>query len=192
MILAKEKQMSYILVTGNIHKWNEAQRILGHPLERISLELPEVQAATTKEVALIKAKAAYEILGRPVIVEDAGLEFAALGGFPGPFIKYWESLGGLPSLCRALDGFDTRGARAVCVLARADEAGVRAFEGFVNGSIAANPRGQNGFGWDSVFIPENQTRTYAEMSADEKNGFSHRLRAWSLLRTEMELAEASK
>lgn len=87
-----------VLVTGNDDKWREAQRILGRPLARERLDLPEVQAATTAEVALQKARAAFERLGRAVVVEDAGLELRALGGFPGPFIKYWETLGGLASI----------------------------------------------------------------------------------------------
>ena len=114
----------FALVTGNVNKWQEAERLLGHALDRVELELPEIQAATTREVALEKAAAAYAALRRPVIIEDAGLEFSALGGFPGPFIKFWEKLGGLSSICRALDGGGDRRATAVCVLA---------FAIFVNG-----------------------------------------------------------
>lgn len=169
------------LVTGNENKWREAARILGRPLERVALELPEVQAATSREVALEKARAAFRALDRPLVVEDAGLELAALGGFPGPFIKYWEALGGLESICRALDGQRDRAATAVCVLAVATAHRVEVVEGRVSGSIAAAPRGQRGFGWDAIFIPEGDTRTFAEMSAAEKDARSHRRRAWEAL-----------
>src|SRR5690606_29950378 len=103
-----------ILVTGNEDKFEEAKRILSSlgssiVLERAKVDLPEVQAATTAEVALEKARAAFAELGRPVVVEDAGIELDAFGGFPGPFIKYWESLGGLESICRAVDGPADRG-----------------------------------------------------------------------------------
>jgi non-canonical purine NTP pyrophosphatase (RdgB/HAM1 family) len=175
--------MSWVLVTGNENKWREAQRVLGRRLERVALDLPEIQAPTTREVAMEKAKAAYAALARPVIVEDAGVELAALGGFPGPFIKFWEKLGGLPSICRALDGAPSRAASAVCVLAFADAAGVRAVEGRVQGSISASPRGRNGFGWDAIFIPEQAGRTFAEMTAAEKDAISHRRRAWEALRS---------
>ena len=172
---------TFALVTGNENKWREAQRILGRPLERVSLDLPEVQAASTREVALEKARAAFAALGRPLIVEDAGLELAALGGFPGPFIKYWEKLGGLESICRALDGFEERVATAVCVLGVATEEGVFAVEGRVSGLIAGSPRGAGGFGWDAIFVPEWETRTFAEMTAAEKDARSHRRRAWEAL-----------
>jgi non-canonical purine NTP pyrophosphatase (RdgB/HAM1 family) len=172
---------TYALVTGNVHKWTEAQRILGRALERVALELPEVQASSTREVAAEKARAAYARLARPLVVEDAGLEFAALGGFPGPFVKYWESLGGLASMCRALDGCATRAATAVCVLAVASERGIEVVEGRVEGAIAEAPRGANGFGWDAVFVPAGEVRTFGEMRAAEKDARSHRRCAWEAL-----------
>ncbi len=171
----------WLLVTGNEHKWLEAQRILGRPLERAALDLPEIQAPTTAEVARAKARAAFEALGRPVIVEDAGVELAALGGFPGPFIKFWETLGGLASICRALDGTPNRAAAAVCALAACDASGVRVVEGRVAGQIARAPRGSNGFGWDAIFSPEGDPRTFAEMAPHEKDALSHRRRAWLAL-----------
>jgi len=131
----------WVLVTSNENKWREAQAILGHPLERIALELPEIQASTTAEVALQKAKAAYEQVGRPVIVEDAGIELAALGGFPGPFIKFWEQLGGLDSICWAADGLKDRRVVAVCVLGMCSGEGASAVEGRVSGMISDKPRG---------------------------------------------------
>jgi non-canonical purine NTP pyrophosphatase (RdgB/HAM1 family) len=170
-----------VLVTGNVDKWREAQRILGRPLERVALDLPELQAATTREVALEKARAAYAALQRPVIVEDAGLEFAAFGGFPGPFIKFWEKLGGLPSLCRALDGAASREATAVCVLGVCTADGAYVVEGRLAGSISREPRGTNGFGWDAVFIPAPGELTFGELSAAEKDARSHRRLAWAQL-----------
>ncbi len=168
-----------MLVTGNENKWLEAQRVLGRPLERVTLELPEIQAATTAEVALVKARAAFEMLGRPVVVEDAGVELAAFGGFPGPFIKFWEALGGLDSICRALDGVSSRAANAVCVLGACDAAGARVVEGRLAGVIVSEPRGTNGFGWDAIFAPVGGGgRTFAEMSAREKDAISHRRLAW--------------
>lgn len=175
----------WILVTGNENKWAEAQRIVGRPLAREALDLPEIQAATTREVAIEKARAAFAALGRPVIVEDAGLELAALGSFPGPFIKFWEKLGGKESICRALDGLGDRGATAVCVLALCDASGARVVEGRVAGTISASPRGTNGFGWDAIFVPQGGTRTFAELSSAEKDAISHRRRAWEALRADL-------
>lgn len=186
---------AFVLVTSNDNKWREAQRILESAvrmkgaagnrgeLERTKLDLPELQAATTAEVAIHKARAAFEALGRPVIVEDAGVELRALGGFPGPFIKYWERLGGLESICRAVDGSGDRGIVAVCALGVCTNAGAYVVEGRIEGMVSDRPRGANGFGWDAIFIPEGETRTFGEMTADEKDRVSHRRRAWAKLAT---------
>jgi len=168
----------WVLVTGNADKHREAQAILGRPLERIAVELPEIQAATSREVALAKAAAAYAIVRRPVIVEDAGFELTALGGFPGPFIKYWEELGGLATICRAVDGLGDRGAVAVCALGLCEGTEPRVVEGRVTGTVADAPRGTQGFGWDAIFIPTGHDRTFGEMTAAEKSAISHRRRAW--------------
>ncbi len=170
-----------ILVTGNENKWREAQRILGRPLERAAIDLPEIQAPTTAEVAREKARVAFDQLKQPLVIEDAGLELPALGGFPGPFIKFWEKLGGLESICRALDGFRNRTAVAVCVLGVARDGRIEVVEGRIRGTIADEPRGDNGFGWDAIFIPDGETRTFGEMSPDEKDARSHRRRAWEAL-----------
>ncbi len=176
--------MSWVFVTGNEHKHREAEAILGRPLDRVALDLPEIQAATTREVALIKARAAFASLRRPVIIEDAGFELVALAGFPGPFIKYWEQLGGLVSICRAVDGLGDRSCVAVCVLGLCDETGPRVVEGRIAGSVAAAPRGDQGFGWDAIFIPEGHERTFGEMTASEKSAISHRRRAWDAFASE--------
>jgi non-canonical purine NTP pyrophosphatase (RdgB/HAM1 family) len=109
-------QNDWVFVTSNPNKVREAERILGSSLQHAALELPELQAETVAAVALAKAQEAFLKLGRPVIVEDAGIELVALGGFPGPFIKYWEKLGGLRSICRTADGLGDRRVRAVCAL----------------------------------------------------------------------------
>jgi len=173
---------SWVFVTSNPNKWQEAQRILGYAIERVELELEEVQAETVAEVALVKARAAYARLGRPVIVEDAGVELLGLGGFPGPYIKYWEKLGGLASICRAADGLGDRRVRAVCALGICSDAGSEVVEGAVDGLLSLRPRGQAGFGWDAIFVPQGEGRTFGEMSAAEKDARSHRRKAWELLR----------
>lgn len=172
----------FVLVTGNVDKWREAERILGFGIERVELDLEELQAPSVSAVALAKAESAFRRLGRPVIVEDAGVELVGLGGFPGPFIKYWEKLGGLASICRAADGLGERGVRAVCALGICSEQGAEVVTGVARGSLALEPRGVNGFGWDAIFIPEGDTRTFGEMTPAEKDARSHRRNAWELLR----------
>jgi non-canonical purine NTP pyrophosphatase (RdgB/HAM1 family) len=177
--------MRLLLVTSNENKWREAERILGGAaieLGRARVDVPEIQAATTAEVALAKARAAFDALGEPVVVEDAGIELAAFGGFPGPFIKYWETLGGLTSICRAVDGPGDRRVVAVCALGVCTGAETFVVEGRTPGAIADAPRGGAGFGWDAIFVPEGETRTFGEMAAEEKDRVSHRRRAWESLR----------
>jgi non-canonical purine NTP pyrophosphatase (RdgB/HAM1 family) len=175
-------QNDWVFVTSNPNKVKEAERILGFALEHAAVELDELQAETVGAVALAKARAAFQKLGRPVIVEDAGIELVGLGGFPGPFIKYWEKLGGLSSICRTADGLGDRRVRAICALGICSDAGSDVVVGSIAGSLSAAPRGQNGFGWDAIFIPEGEERTFGEMSAAEKDARSHRRRAWELLR----------
>jgi len=172
----------WVFVTSNSNKWHEAQRILGYAIERVELDLDEVQAESVAAVALAKAQAAYARLNRPVIVEDAGIELSGLGGFPGPFVKYWEKLGGLESICRAADGLGDRRMRAVCALGICSEAGAQVVEGAVDGMLSLHPRGQSGFGWDAIFVPQGAGRTFGEMTAAEKDARSHRRKAWELLR----------
>jgi XTP/dITP diphosphohydrolase len=175
----------WVFVTSNVNKWHEAQRILGYAIERVELDLAEVQAESVAAVALAKAQAAFARLGRPVIVEDAGLELLGLGGFPGPFIKYWEKLGGLESICRAADGPGDRRVRAVCGLGICSETGSEVVEGAVDGMLSLHPRGRSGFGWDAIFVPKGEGRTFGEMTAAEKDARSHRRRAWELLRQQL-------
>lgn len=173
---------SWVFVTSNPNKWQEAQRILGYAIQRTELDLEEVQADTVAAVALAKAQAAFAALQCPVIVEDAGIELYGLGGFPGPFIKYWEKLGGLPSICRAADGLGDRRVRAVCALGICSEKGAEVIQGSVDGLLSLHPRGSNGFGWDAIFVPQGEGRTFGEMTAAEKDARSHRRKAWELLR----------
>lgn len=175
-------QDDWVFVTSNSNKVREAERILGFALQHAAVELDELQAETVAAVALAKAQAAFQKLGRPVIVEDAGIELTALGGFPGPFIKYWEKLGGLASICRTADGLGDRRVRAVCALGICSEAGAQVVVGAIDGTVSLAPRGQNGFGWDAIFIPEGDDRAFAEMTASEKDARSHRRKAWELLR----------
>jgi XTP/dITP diphosphohydrolase len=172
----------WVFVTSNVNKWREAERILGRPVERVELELDELQAENVSAVALAKARLAHQRLKRPVIVEDAGFELRGLGGFPGPYIKYWERQGGLESLCRAADGLGDRRVRAVCALGVCSDERCEVVEGAVEGTLALHPRGTSGFGWDAVFVPQGEARTFGEMSPEEKDARSHRRRAWELLR----------
>ncbi|MFI5119553.1 MAG: RdgB/HAM1 family non-canonical purine NTP pyrophosphatase [Thermoanaerobaculia bacterium] len=175
-------------VTSNAGKAREAAVFLGRDVAVKDVEVPEIQSLDFAEVARAKAIVAAGALGVPVLVEDSGLAVDVWSGFPGPLTK-WVATGaaGYDAFAKMLDGFTDRSAEAVSVLAvaRPGQAphDVVAAEGRVRGSIALHPRGTNGFGWDVLFIPEGETRTWAEMSEEEKNRESHRARAFRRLRS---------
>ena len=173
--------MKPIFVTSNENKAREAARILGVELDRAAPDVPEIQSLDIAEVAAFKALSAREALGEPrrlVVVEDSGLVIEAWGGLPGAFTKWFLTGVGVEGLLRMLHEWEDRSARAVCVVAIAEEDGsVRTFPGEVRGSVADEARGSNGFGWDPIFIPEGRNLTYAEMG-DAKHEDSHRARAF--------------
>jgi XTP/dITP diphosphohydrolase len=171
---------SFLLVTSREEKAREAAR-MGFPVERISLELAEPQALDPLEVVEAKARDAWRALQRPVVVEDSGLHLRAWGGFPGALVKWIEKSVGIGAIPRMLDAWEDRGATGVCVLAFFDGKELQIGRGEVAGRIAAAPRGAGGFGWDTIFEPEGDRRTFAEMGPDEKDRISHRRRAWEAL-----------
>jgi inosine triphosphate pyrophosphatase len=179
--------MRIVLVTGSDAKAREASEILGSEMERADLELPEIQAATVEDVAREKAREAFRRLERACVVEDSGLGFTAWNGLPGPYVKWFERAAGLEALCRSLDGFSDRRATASCVLAFRSETQQLTAVGRIEGSIAREPRGNGGFGWDAIFVPEGSDRTFSEMSAAEKNAISHRRKAWEELKRMLRL-----
>lgn len=176
----------FVFVTGNEHKLTEARQILGLDLDRVDLDLDEPQGLDVLAVARVKARLAAAALGRPVLVEDTSLELAALGGFPGPLVRWLLQSAGAASIPRLLAGFDDHRAVAHCVAVARDGASEWIGDGRVPGIIVAAPRGTTGFGWDVVFAPDwGGGRTYAEMTPGEKNSRSHRRLAFEALRTRL-------
>ncbi len=167
-------------VTSRAEKADEARRF-GFLVERIDLDLPEPQALDPEDVVTVKARAAFEALARPVLVEDSGLAVGAWMGFPGALVKWLEKSAGVPALPRMLEAFEDRSATAVCVIAYCDGPSIVRARGECAGRIAARPRGGSGFGWDSIFIPSGSDRTFAELGSRAKDAVSHRRRAWESL-----------
>ena len=160
---------------------------MGFRVEHLDLDLPEPQALDPSEIVEAKVRTAYQILSRPVLVEDSGLSIRAWSGFPGALVKWLEKSAGVGALARMLDGFPDRRATAVCAIAYCDGAEVMTARGETEGSIAPEPRGEAGFGWDVLFVPEGSDRTFAEMSPEEKDRVSHRRRAWEALADKLPL-----
>ena len=154
---------------------------MGFRFERLDLDLAEPQALDPADVVEAKVREAYQRLQRPVLVEDSGLSLDAWGGFPGALVKWLEKSAGVAAIPRMLEAFPNRGATATCAIAYFDGAQLVAASGSSRGAIALAPRGLGGFGWDAVFVPEGDTRTFAEMPGEQKDRVSHRRRAWEAL-----------
>ena len=121
----------------------------------------------------------------PVIIEDTCLCFNALGGMPGPYIKWFLSALGPDNLPRLLADFDDKSANAVCMFGYAESVEkINVFEGKTAGKIVS-PRGPRDFGWDPIFQPDGLLETYAEMDKIEKNKISHRFRALEKLKAHL-------
>ena len=180
--------MRYVLCTGNPGKAAELRALLPAHIELITLaetglplDLPET-GDTLEANALQKARFAFERTGLPCIADDTGLEVPSLGNAPGVYSARYagetkDPAANMAKLLRELEGEADRSARFRTVIALVDRNGEHTFEGVVSGRIAEALCGTGGFGYDPVFVPENESRTFAELSAAEKNRISHRGRA---------------
>ena len=169
-----------ILVSSNPNKAIEAERILGIPVQQVSIELLEIQAATVEEITRSKLEQARGGCTR-VIVEDVSLGFDELGGFPGPYIRWLLETAGGNGLAAIAAALRDRSARAQCCLGYWDGETSHFFSGETAGQILVAPRGEGNFGWDAWFQPEGSLRTFAEMTPEEKDHASHRGKAYRLL-----------
>lgn len=170
-----------VFVTSNKNKIQEMQQILGPDAFDVcdtKLDLAEIQG-TCEEIAVDKCEKAFVILQRPVVVEDSGLDFPAWRGMPGPYIKHFVDNVGIDGIVKMLDSFDNKSAVATCVCALKLTASHKpvVFIGNVHGWIVP-AQGPREFSWDPIFRPYGKTQTFAELSADEKNEFSHRAKAF--------------
>jgi len=157
----QEKHVTFI--TGNQHKADQLALYLGFPVDHVKLDLDEIQSLDLREIIEHKVRHAYEKIHTSVLVEDVSLEFEALGGLPGPFIRFFVDAVPLETMCRMIDG-QTRKAVARCAYGYYNGTTVQIFEGELEGEIAETPAGKSGYGWDALFIPSGYHMTRAEMS----------------------------
>lgn len=173
-------------ITGNKNKLREAQAILRDcEILDEDIELPELQGES-EDIVKEKAKLAAKELNKPVFVEDTCLCFNALNGMPGPYIKHFIEKIGREGLVRLLLGYENKSAKGIAIIGYCELGKEpKIFEGIVKGKIV-EPRGESGFGWDPIFIPEGHEKTFAEMSSEEKNAISHRKKALEKFRDFLE------
>jgi len=165
-----------IFVTGNKHKFEEACKIIPD-LEMVSLDVPELQLDKVEDIAAESIKPAFAELGKPCFVEDTGLFVHALGNFPGPYARHALESIGCEGLIKLMQGVEDRGAHYITCIAYADDQGVKTFVGRDDGNIALESLGDQGFGFDKIFISQGYDKTSGEQDMDEKNKHSPRAKA---------------
>ena len=192
--------MKIVFATNNAHKLKEIREILGNSFEVVSLaeigcheDIPET-GETLEENALQKAQYVYDHYHISCFADDTGLEVEALDGAPGVHsARYAEgtdhnSEANMAKLLRQLDGKDNRKARFRTVIALIEKKDVcpcgctsipqiHRFEGIVEGCIATEKHGSEGFGYDPLFVPDGHDKSFAELGEHVKNTISHRARA---------------
>lgn len=185
----KTTKRKLVFATNNTHKLSEICAIIGDKFEILSLndiecfaDIPET-ADTLEGNALQKAEYVYNNYGLDCFADDTGLEVEALGGRPGvhtaryAFPDRYDPEANTEKLLQELDGKENRRARFRTAIAYIRGGEKYLFEGVVEGEISTEKRGDKGFGYDPVFIPENTGKTFAELGVEVKNQISHRARA---------------
>ena len=180
--------MKLVFATNNAHKLREVQQVVGDRFEIVSLrecgiteDIPEKEP-TLEGNALTKARYIHSRTGLNCFADDTGLEVDALGGEPGVRSARYATDGhddeaNKRLLLERMEGKENRSAQFRTALALILGDKEYLFEGIVRGRILNEQRGVGGFGYDPVFAPENEERSFAEMSDEEKNAISHRGRA---------------
>jgi non-canonical purine NTP pyrophosphatase (RdgB/HAM1 family) len=153
-------------ITGNQGKADYLEKYLGYPVAHKKIDLDEIQSMNLDEIVEHKIKQAFDLLKKPVVVEDVSLEFKALGGLPGPFIKFFVDNIPFETICSMING-KTRKATAKCVIGFYDGKIMKLFKGELEGKIAEVPAGENGFGWDKLFIPKGYQVTRASLNEED-------------------------
>ncbi len=177
-----------LFATNNQHKLREIREIAGTNLKILSLkdvnldiEIPETQE-TIEGNAVQKARFVYEKTGLDCFADDTGLEIDALDGRPGVYSARYAGEGcsfddNVQKILTELNGLENRKAKFRCIICLVMDGKEYLFDGRVDGVITTERQGQDGFGYDPVFLPDGHNQTFSEMPAYLKNGISHRGRA---------------
>ena len=175
---ATERDTSSMIkfITGNNGKFKEVQTILPN-VEQLDIDLPEIQEIDAREIIRTKLNAAFEHAEGEFIVEDTSLYLDCLHGLPGPLIKWFLKTIGNEGLVELSEKFGNDIAVAKTIIGYAkDRNEIHFFEGSINGKIVKS-EGGSGFGWDPIFLPDGQSKTFAQMSGSEKSLLSMRTTA---------------
>lgn len=173
--------MKLIFITGNKGKFDEASKIITD-LEQKDIDLTEIQSLDPKVIIRAKLEEAKKQVGGNIIVEDGSLCIDAIKGLPGPMAKWFLKILGNNGFYKMVKNYEDKRATINVILGVSFEnETTQFFEGSISGVIVA-PRGENGFGWDKIFMPNGFDKTFAEMTPEEKNEISMRKVAFQKLK----------
>jgi len=173
--------MILYFITRNKHKLIEIDNILKQIVPTVQLQIfnnvrkIEIQHNNLREIVKFAVQTATRyITNKPFIIEDAGLFINALKGFPGPFSHYVYKTIGIKGILKLMENVENRTAYFKSVIGLYFNDDIHIFEGVAEGVISRKARGEYGFGFDPIFIPQGCSKTFAEMRLEEKNMHSHR------------------
>lgn len=166
--------MHHYFISSNTNKFLEAQQIIPF-LEQLTIDLPEIQSLDPKEIIQHKLEAAREKYPNDcVLVEDTSLSIESLNGLPGPLIKWFLAALGPQKIAEISHLTENHRAHAAVMIGVSmPQQPDQFFVGEISGKIV-DPFGESGFGWDCIFMPENFSKTFAEMTREEKSAISMR------------------
>lgn len=168
-------------LTSNQDKLREVRALLPH-VQGIELDLPEIQELDVQKILATKLAEAQKYHPGPLMVEDTSLFLEAMNGLPGPLVRWFLQAIGSEGIFRLTTlSQNTRATAQTIIGYAAKDDRVHFFAGALSG-ILVPPRGNQGFGWDAIFQPDGQSKTFAEMTPEEKSQFSMRRRALEGLR----------
>lgn len=177
----KPKLSDIVVVTTSYNKLAEINQILGTNHKVSKIEIPEIQSLDLDEVITHKAKEAYQMVKKPVLVEDISFEVQALKGLPGPFIKFFLKTLGTEGTAK-LVGRKKTDTKVTAAVAIYDGKNLKIFKGIVYGTLSTKNKGEFGFGFDKIFIPRGYNHTLGQMPPSLKNKISHRALALKKLK----------
>lgn len=172
---------SLVLVTQNKHKLKELSPLFIKykvKFDTTPHKKHEIRSNDIEEIARIAAKDAFETIDRPVVVDDTGFFVDSLNGFPGSYAGIVLEFIGYEGILKLMAGEKERASTFKTAVGYYDGQNMKSFTGAMSGSIALEPAGVGGFGYDPIFIPEGYTKTYAELTFNEKVRISHRTKAF--------------
>ena len=182
------KEFELVFATSNKGKYNEVKKMMPRNINLLSLNdlnfIGDIQETgkTLKQNAKIKSDFIFNKFGINCFADDSGLEIDSLNGMPGIYSarfagKTCNSNDNIEKVWKLLTGYKNTDAKFKSILSLNIDGKTFFFEGKINGKIIFNKRGTNGFGYDSIFIPNGYNKTFAELNSVEKNEISHRSKA---------------